>query len=107
MFVYSPAIQVEWHNLVLEFNIAISSVTACRLVRDLKLSLFQEAATEIVVSNVVFRDIGIVVPYQESESASELGTGDTIGVDTGGTDKPYPLDIEVRAARNGEIEDRG
>ena len=106
MFVYSPAIQVEWHNLVLEFNIAISSVTACRLVRDLKLSLFQEAATEIVVSNVVFRDMGIF-SQQESGSTSELDTRDTISVDTSPADKPYPWDIEVRAARNAEIEDRG
>jgi len=107
VFIYSPAIHPEWHNLILEFNIAISSVTACRLVRELKLGLFWEEKTEIMVSNVVFRDIGIIVPHQESEGASELGTGDTTGIDTGGTDKPYPSDSEVRAARNGEIEDRG
>ncbi|KIM86339.1 hypothetical protein PILCRDRAFT_4842 [Piloderma croceum F 1598] len=106
VFIYSPAIQPEWHNLVLEFNIAISSVTACRLVRELKLGLFREANTEIVVSNVVFRDMGIV-SQQESGSTSELDTRGTIGVDTGRADKPYPWDIEVRAARNAEIEDRG
>lgn len=106
VFIYNPAVHLEWHNLVLEFNIAISSVTACRLVRELKLDSFQEEKTEKMVSNVVFRDMGIV-SHQESESASEPGTGDAIGVDLGGMDKPYPRDIEVRAARNGEIEDRG
>jgi hypothetical protein len=106
VFIYSPAIQPEWHNLILEFNIAISSVTACRLVRELKLGLFRETKTEIVVSNVVFRDMGIV-SQPESGSTSELDTPGTIGVDTSGVDKLYSWDIEVRAARNAEIEERG
>jgi hypothetical protein len=105
VFIYSPAIHPEWHNLILEFNIAISSVTACRLVRALKLGSFREGKTDIVVSNVVFRDMGII-SQQESGSMSELDTRDTISADTTRADKPYPWDIEVRAARDAEIEDR-
>jgi hypothetical protein len=105
VFVYSPAIHPEWRSLILDFNIVISSVTACRLFRELKLGLSQQAITETIVSNVVFRDMDIV-PQQESQSTFELGTRDTIGVDVGGRDKPYPWDIEVHGARNAEVEDK-
>jgi hypothetical protein len=47
----------EWHSLFLEPNLTIASILACRLVRELKLGVYEDLMSQHTVSKIVIRDI--------------------------------------------------
>jgi hypothetical protein len=71
VLIYSPSMTPQWNGLLLEPNITVASVMACRLFRELKLGLFANPITEREVSKIVFRDIG-AMPQHLSGNVVEL-----------------------------------
>jgi hypothetical protein len=70
-FIYSPVIPPGWHNLFLEPTVAIASIMACRLFRELKLGLLAHGSTEGVFSTVVLTDVDSI-SQQQSGRAFEM-----------------------------------
>ena len=64
-------------------NIAITSIMACQIFRDLSLGRFVETMTEGEISKIVFRYMAAVA-QQPSGSTYELRTVDDAATDIGG-----------------------
>jgi len=91
VLLYAPSVAWEWRGLLLEPTFTIASILACRLFRELKLSLSMEPMTEGAISHVVFRDIG-TIPQQSSGETSDLGTIDDLGTDTCGVRDAWDIE---------------
>jgi len=63
VFLYSPTVPPEWHLLLLDPNITITSIMACRLFRELKLGRFVDP-TEVAFSTIVHEDMGDISQQQ-------------------------------------------
>jgi len=99
VFNLHPDIPPEWHSLFLEPNITVASLLACRLVRELKLGVFDDAIDAHAVSKIVFRDIGFI-SQEDSERTSELHTHDDTGMNTSDANEAGPRDIENLPLKN-------
>jgi hypothetical protein len=105
IFLSYPPIPPEWHNLILQPNITIASILACRLFRELKLGLFMDSETEGAISRIVFQDLG-KISHHQSGGTSELRTYDGAAeTDTSGT--VGTLDIENTVSWDASEEDGG
>jgi hypothetical protein len=60
IFVYTPSIRSVWDGIFIPPNVALASIMACRLFRELKLGLLAGPVVEGAISDVVFRDIGSI-----------------------------------------------
>ena len=105
VFIYSPSVPSEWNGLLLEPNITVASIMACRLVRELKLGQFSDPMTEGAISQIVFIDMGNM-PRQRSAHAFELRTDDGADIITGGTGELGAGSIEKRPSREVALDDR-
>jgi len=77
---------------------------ACRLFRELKLSLLKDPMPELAVSKIVFKDI-INLPRQESEDEFELRALNDSGMDINSESKLVSRDIENSAYKVIVLED--
>jgi len=85
IFIYSSSVHPEWNSLFMTPNITVASVMACRIFRELKLGLFADPITDGVISNIVFKDMGII-PQPQSGHVFELqNLGDVGGDASNGT----------------------
>jgi hypothetical protein len=82
IFIYSSPLRAEWVGVFIPPNVTVASVMACRLFRELKLGLFPGPPTVGKISEILFRDVGIIT-QQHSGHAFELRTLDDAGTDTG------------------------
>ena len=82
IFIYTPSKRNGLTCAFIPPNIAVASVMACRLVRELKLGLFVGPTTEIegAMSQVVFRDMAII---ERRGISFELRGFDGVDKDTG------------------------
>jgi len=88
VFLYNPAVPPEWHLLLLDPNITITSIMACRLFRELKLGRFTDPLTEVAFSTIVLESMGDI-SQQQSGFVYELGTlCDDAGMDACGNGIP-------------------
>jgi hypothetical protein len=106
VFIYSHSIPSEWNGLLLEPNITVASIMACRLVRELKLGHFRDLMTEGAISKIVFNDMGDI-PQQQSGHGCELGVHDNADTDTGGAGKRDTWDVENHPSREVALGNRG
>jgi hypothetical protein len=72
----------EWHGLFLEPNLTIASILACRLVRELKLGVYENLMSQHAILKIVIRDI------------AELRTHDSADMDTYNVKKRQNVDVE-------------
>jgi len=100
VFIDHPRIPPEWHNLLLEPNIAIASILACRLFRELKLGLFEDPMTEGAMSNIVFQDLAKISRQQSGHVLPELCTYDGAETDASGNTASDAWDIENPGSSN-------
>jgi len=102
VFIYSPSVPSEWNGLLLEPNITVASIMACRLVRELKLGQFADPMTEGAISQIVFNHM----PQPRGGRAFELRTDDGADIITGGTGELGAGSIEKRPSREVALDDR-
>jgi hypothetical protein len=108
VFIYSPSVGSEWNGVCIPVNVAVASVMACRLFRELKLGLIGGPMTEGAISRLVFNDMGHML-QQHSDHAFELhvldGTGSGLGEignfwGGGHSDEDFELQVERESRTN-------
>jgi len=80
VFVYDPSTYFRRSAVFIQPNLAVASIMACRIFRDLKLDLTaSQSAESTVISKFVARDI-ISDPEQHDGLAFELGGIDEVAI---------------------------
>lgn len=96
VFILRIGIPPEWHSLFLEPNLTVASILACRLVRELKLGVYEDLMTQHAISKIVFRDIGNS-SQQQSGCTSEPRTHDSADMCACDVKKRHDGDVENQA----------
>jgi len=103
VFIRSTSIPKEWNALFVPINATVTSVTACRLFRELKLDLL---VNPMELSKIVQRDMGSN-PQQQSEHAFALFTVDECDEEFGIETTGGISGSNIYSGEDIELEDRG